>query len=82
CFSLKLGYPCCETTTEVAQEDGDGKWGIEDGHWCGIPESNAVEKDDEDCGDYPCCPTCEVFYEDTEKWGVINDSWCKIKASC
>lgn len=28
-------------------------------------------------GGYPVCKnTTEVYYTDTEKWGVENDAWC------
>jgi len=42
CWSLKLDYPCCETTTEVVFTDNDGKWGLEDGQWCGIPNGGST----------------------------------------
>jgi len=84
CFASKMGYPCCKETDNVVSEDADGKWGIEDGQWCGMPDepTNPVE-DDDDCGAYPCCPTCDSIYEDGEgKWGVLDGDWCKIKKSC
>jgi len=33
---------------------------------------------------YPCCATtCEVYYTDEDgEWGVENDDWCGIPASC
>jgi len=37
----------------------------------------------DNCGDYPCCPTCNSIYEDDEgKWGDINDQWCKVIRNC
>jgi len=38
CWSLILGYPCCQTsTTKVYTTDSYGSWGIENNQWCGIP---------------------------------------------
>lgn len=36
CWSESKGYPCCTSTSEVKFTDNDGKWGIENGDWCGI----------------------------------------------
>ncbi|ORY17704.1 hypothetical protein LY90DRAFT_635331 [Neocallimastix californiae] len=36
CWSLPLGYPCCMQTKYVLDKNEDGKWGVENGHWCGI----------------------------------------------
>ncbi|ORX85415.1 hypothetical protein BCR32DRAFT_196871, partial [Anaeromyces robustus] len=38
CFSIKLGYPCCNTCN-VSTTDQDGSWGIENNQWCGIKDS-------------------------------------------
>ncbi|ORX83291.1 alpha/beta-hydrolase [Anaeromyces robustus] len=38
CFSVKLGYPCCQYTDEVVYVDDDGDWGVENNDWCGIGE--------------------------------------------
>ena len=38
CFSVPLGYPCCESC-KVVYTDKDGKWGVENRKWCGIKES-------------------------------------------
>ncbi|KAG4093447.1 alpha/beta-hydrolase [Neocallimastix lanati (nom. inval.)] len=38
CFAKRLGYSCCTTTKEVVSIDPNGKWGIENGHICGIEE--------------------------------------------
>jgi len=35
CFSVALGYPCCNSCNEV-YSDSDGSWGIENDDWCGI----------------------------------------------
>jgi len=76
CFSEKLGYPCCKSTNEVVYTDSDGKWGVENGDWCGI--------NDGDCWasklGYPCCKnTKDVVYTDGDgKWGIENGDWCGI----
>jgi len=31
------GYRCCSGCLEVLYTDNDGKWGVENGDWCGIP---------------------------------------------
>jgi len=36
CWSLKLGYPCCTTSTLAIENDSFGSWGYENNHWCGI----------------------------------------------
>jgi len=36
CWSENLGYPCC-IGCNVIETDGDGQWGYEGDHWCGIP---------------------------------------------
>jgi len=75
CFSTKLGYPCCKSTTEVVYTDNDGNWGVENGNWCGI----------EDCWStklgYPCCKvTTDIVYTDGDgNWGVENGDWCGLK---
>jgi enterochelin esterase-like enzyme len=43
CFSEQLGYPCCQTTTDVIQVDENGQWGIENNNWCGIEANDAVD---------------------------------------
>jgi len=35
CWSEKLGYSCCKGCT-VYQVNDDGKWGYEQGKWCGL----------------------------------------------
>ncbi|ORX84901.1 glycoside hydrolase [Anaeromyces robustus] len=37
CWSLALGYPCCQSSTKVHTTDENGSWGIENNQWCGIP---------------------------------------------
>ncbi|OUM65417.1 Non-catalytic module family DOC2, partial [Piromyces sp. E2] len=36
CFSIILGYPCCNDCNSFYYEDNDGKWGVENNSWCGI----------------------------------------------
>jgi len=47
CFSVALGYNCCQQTTEVVYVDNDVSWGIENGDWCGIGNSNNDKHEDE-----------------------------------
>jgi len=35
CWAEKLGYRCCDGCY-VYSTDNDGKWGYENGHWCGV----------------------------------------------
>jgi hypothetical protein len=83
CWSEKLGYSCCsENNTRVVLTDDDGKWGAENGEWCGIRANPAAET----CWSielgYPCCSTseCKVVYEEDDdgKWGAENNDWCGI----
>ncbi|ORX84303.1 acetylxylan esterase [Anaeromyces robustus] len=80
CFSLALGYSCCQKTTAVIYEDKDGKWGIENNQWCGIkPTTSNNNCWSVDLG-YPCCKsTNEVYVTDENgKWGLENNNWCGI----
>jgi hypothetical protein len=82
CFSKSMGYKCCKDTSRVVSTDCDGKWGVENGEWCGIggtPISLA------NCWaqslGYSCCKSkcAEVYFTDESgKWGVENDEWCGI----
>jgi len=38
CWASSKGYKCCQKC-EVAYEDSDGKWGVENNDWCGIDDS-------------------------------------------
>jgi len=38
CKFEALGYSCCSSCGRVYFEDGDGKWGVENGNWCGMPD--------------------------------------------
>lgn len=31
---------------------------------------------------YKCCHTCVVAYEDTNKWGLMNNEWCSLTYEC
>jgi len=79
CWSESLGYPCCKANGPVYFTDSDGKWGIENNDWCGIPAAA-----DPNCWataqGYPCCKSTNVVvYSDaTGKWGVENGDWCGI----
>ncbi|KAL6630433.1 Six-hairpin glycosidase-like protein [Neocallimastix sp. 'constans'] len=90
CFATKLGYGCC-TGCEVNYTDDDGAWGIENGNWCGIPDSCNKEPEPEPVKDecfatklgYDCCSGCDVNYTDGDgAWGIENGNWCGIKDSC
>jgi len=36
CFSVHLGFPCCQNTQEIIYSDNYGDWGVENNSWCGI----------------------------------------------
>jgi len=79
CWSQPLGYRCCSSpNAEVVYTDADGKWGVENNDWCGIPSACWSES----LG-YPCCKyTSDVVYTDGDgKWGVENGDWCGINGS-
>jgi hypothetical protein len=40
CFTIPLGYPCCTKTKEVTYTNGYGKWGTENGDWCGLKQAS------------------------------------------
>jgi hypothetical protein len=82
--STCYGYPCCQFC-ETVYEDETGSWGVENGDWCGIPDScsapQPVEEEKHSSG-YPYCKTTtDVVYEDSDKWGVENGDWCVIKSN-
>jgi len=80
CFSERLGYPCC-SGNEVVYTDNDGKWGVENGNWCGIADAPAQATCWSLSQGYPCCSSsnAEVWYTDASgKWGVENGDWCGI----
>ncbi|ORX79037.1 hypothetical protein BCR32DRAFT_39485 [Anaeromyces robustus] len=87
CWSKSIGYECCKETTTAIYNDENGKWGYENGDWCGIVEEcSGSECDDTKCAgypEYPCCKGCDISYSDESgDWGVENGKWCGIKASC
>ncbi|OUM61189.1 Non-catalytic module family DOC2, partial [Piromyces sp. E2] len=79
CFSEKLGFPCCDGEI-VVLTDSDGKWGVENNHWCGMPDG----KGDTSCWshklNYPCCKNTQQVVETDQdgKWGIENNEWCGI----
>ncbi|ORX86727.1 acetylxylan esterase [Anaeromyces robustus] len=79
CFSVSLGYPCCQKTTKVVVVDEDGEWGAEDGNWCGLKANPNPECFSIKLG-YPCCQnTSDVILTDEDgKWGAENGDWCGI----
>jgi len=85
CFSVALGYPCCEGDN-VVLTDSSGDWGIENGNWCGIG-GDSEEDDPDTCFaaayGYPCCKSCKIKYTDESgSWGKENKQWCGIKDIC
>jgi len=84
CFSINLGYPCCNGNI-VYYTDNDGQWGYENNNWCGITESNQnvlAEWTGKNQG-YPYCNLCNVIYNDNDgRWGIENGEWCGIKSIC
>jgi len=79
CWSERLGYSCCSSpNAQVFDVDSDGKWSVENGEWCGIPEPEACWA--EKIG-YKCCSssnTAVEYVDDDGKWGVENGEWCGI----
>jgi len=84
CWSSSLGYPCCSSSSaEVWYTDNDGKWGVENGDWCGIPKESPSSATCWSLSQgYPCCKsTTQVAYtDDSGKWGVENGDWCGISS--
>jgi len=82
CFSTRLGYGCCNSC-DVVYTDNDGKWGVENGNWCGIKNS-CNQQQPQNCWaqrlGYSCCQyTRDVYYTDSDgQWGVENGNWCGI----
>eukprot|EP00833_Pecoramyces_ruminatium_P003856 jgi/Orpsp1_1/1177888/evm.model.c7180000063223.1 len=83
CFSERLGYPCCKGN-EVQYTDADGKWGVENGDWCGIADAPSSASCWSTSQGYSCCSSAnaEVLYTDASgKWSVENGDWCGIPTS-
>jgi len=81
CFSVSLGYPCCERTKTVVYVDKSGNWGVENHKWCGI---KSVPNPDECFAaklGYPCCEktTKVVLVDESGEWGVEDRNWCGMK---
>ncbi|ORX77524.1 putative cellulase [Anaeromyces robustus] len=80
CWANRLGYQCCKGNT-VVYTDSDGKWGVENGNWCGIVDGTQQNATcwSQPLG-YPCCQsTSDVIYTDSDgDWGVENGNWCGI----
>ncbi|OUM56301.1 Non-catalytic module family DOC2, partial [Piromyces sp. E2] len=81
CWSAAEGYKCCSDGVKVELTDSKGKWGIENGEWCGIVNEPTP---DPSCWasaqGYKCCQnTCDAIYsEGSQKWGFENNDWCGI----
>ena len=89
CWSEALGYSCCKSKCKVRVTDESGKWGVEDGQWCGIDDTVCENiKKNAECfgettGEYECCESCTVWLTDEEgDWGYENKQWCSTKYSC
>eukprot|EP00833_Pecoramyces_ruminatium_P002013 jgi/Orpsp1_1/1176045/evm.model.c7180000056198.1 len=83
CFAENMGYKCCQGN-EVVYTDNDGKWGVENGEWCGIADTPAPATCWSLSQGYPCCSSAnaQVLYTDESgKWGVENGDWCGIPTS-
>ncbi|KAG4091850.1 cellulase CelD [Neocallimastix lanati (nom. inval.)] len=78
CWSKKYGYECCSSeNTRVVVTDETGKWGVENGQWCGVLDYT------EACWSLPfgykCCTHCKVLTKDENgKWGEEKGEWCGI----
>ncbi|ORX59151.1 hypothetical protein BCR36DRAFT_579777 [Piromyces finnis] len=86
CWSTGLGYNCCKSCVDVAYIDNDGKWGVENNKWCGIPSNCNTNNNASSCKGaqgYPCCQfSCDVYSTDSDgKWSVENNNWCLIDNS-
>jgi len=81
CWSQSLGFPCCTSNPEIIYTDADGQWGIENGNWCGKPNSNTKNCWAKSLG-YNCCSTSScrsVQFSDSDgQWDVENGQWCGI----
>jgi len=86
CWSRYIGYICCDKCN-VLYVDEEGKWGIEDGYWCGINPSKCKYEDNQ-CvknknNDLPCCSTCDIYLTDaTGRYGYKNGEWFNKQFNC
>lgn len=46
CWSEKFNIPCCKHTKKVVRKTYDGKWGKENGEWCGLGKRSTRPKND------------------------------------
>jgi len=49
CWSVLLGYKCCDNPNESLYKDNDGIWSIENNEWCGVqlcPANTPVDSTD------------------------------------
>eukprot|EP00833_Pecoramyces_ruminatium_P001983 jgi/Orpsp1_1/1176015/evm.model.c7180000056073.1 len=46
CWSEKFNIPCCKSTETVVRSTYDGKWGMENGEWCGLGLTSTRPIDD------------------------------------
>jgi len=81
----KTGYPCCNNQNgTIYYTDANGKWSVEHGKWCIMPEDESNAASESDCWatklGYPCCEkTNKVVYTDASgNWGVEHHKWCGI----
>jgi len=78
----KDGYSCCKRCT-IVLDDESGKWGVENGDWCGIDTSCDAGNSGE-CWSlsegYKCCSagTTVALVDSKGKWGIENGDWCGI----
>jgi len=91
CFSLSLGYPCCNNN-KIVYSDEDGDWGFTDTEpatWCGIGGGNDEKEKEEEKEEeknkeelfkgYPYCNGCKSNYTDDDgEWYYANNQWCKV----
>ncbi|OUM57221.1 Non-catalytic module family DOC2, partial [Piromyces sp. E2] len=78
CWSKKLGYKCCKSSSPVYLTDSDGQWGVENNEWCGIVHRSSCWATK---FGFKCCSAkCpqEVYIDKDGSWGVENNNWCGI----
>jgi len=86
CFS-EPDYPCCKSTCNVIDTDENGKWGVENGDWCGIPDTCATSTKNKRGGFtiLPKCnnplPTCVALYDQCGGDGYYGPTEC-CKGKC
>jgi len=81
CWAKELGIKCCEekaTEVEYSELGTERKFGVENGHICGITDIQLCPRGEK----YNCCKSCNVAYTDTYEWGIEDGDWCSIPYSC